>query len=492
MLRRLLPLLAVSVLAACSDDDGNADDDATSDVNVDAPTDAGEDANTTDAGADTVADAGTADTSDTTDVATDVAEDTAVPDAGPRPSLEEQIGDWTPPGDLSLPDALVPSGDEFMVVVIPDTQIYAQRFPETFDRHMRWIADHADAYRIVFVSHVGDVVQTASATNEWTVARAAYDWIDEADIPHGFSIGGHDTSVRDGRDFDSSCSPFPHIDCNSVDFIEHFGPARYADRDWFGGASPSGLSTYQRVAVDERELLFLHLPQDTPAAEVEWAGEVLDANPGAIAHLTTHRYLFDYRLTEELPSPLSLLTAGRFTPLTYTLGGQSLMYLDGLEADVLFRRLVKQHPNIWGVHCGHVDAEFRQQSVNDAGLPVHEVLVDFQDMADGGGGWLRLLRFRPSDRELDVITFSTETGELRRDGDGFEHSLEIVEYYRNAYGDDLRSFGLDDEELDQLLVDVATPGEFQDRYIESLYGEGQRDSLFTVELDLDAYADAGR
>jgi hypothetical protein len=45
------------------------------------------------------------------------------------------------------------------------------------------------------------------------------------------------------------------------------------------------------------DLLFLHLAHDTPRAEVDWAHEVLDANPGTLAHVTTHRYLFDYRLT---------------------------------------------------------------------------------------------------------------------------------------------------------------------------------------------------
>lgn len=484
MHRTLLVALALA-LVSCADDSASTTPDAGS-----ADAAVAEDSGARDAETETSDDVGVrdaeADTSDDATADADPPPDAVTPDL----PLEERIADWSPPGDLSLPPELVPTGDEFMVVVIPDTQIYAQRFPETFDRHMRWIAEHADEYRIVFVTHVGDVVQTASSDNEWVAARAAYDWIDDADIPHGFSIGGHDSSVRDGREFDNSCSPFAHIDCNSVDFIEHFGAPVYEGRDWFGGASPSGLSTYQRVEVDDRTLLFLHLPQDTPALEVEWAGEILDANPGAIAHLTTHRYLFDYRLTDVLPSPLSLLTAGRFTPLTYTLGGQTLMYIDGLEADVLFRRLIAQHPNIWGVHCGHVDAEFHQQSTNDAGLPVHEVLVDFQDMAGGGGGWLRLLRFRPADQRLDVITFSTETGEIRRDRDGFEHSVQIVANYREAYGDELARFGLDDDEIDQLLVEVATPGAFQDEYIESLYGTGQRDSLFTLELDLDAYAAA--
>ena len=61
-----------------------------------------------------------------------------------------------------------------------------------------------------------------------------------------------------------------------------------------------------------------------PRDEVDWAHGVLDAHPGTLAHLTTHRHLFDYRLTEALPAPLDLLPAGRFNSATYLLGDQGL------------------------------------------------------------------------------------------------------------------------------------------------------------------------
>lgn len=488
-------LLALSALSGCGDD---APADEPNAPALDATEADGSVADTSEP------DAGTTDAGDTADTTADIAvevdaelePDTELEDATdvspePEPPLEVQLEGWTPPGDLSLPPALVPEDGEFYVVIIPDSQIYSQRFPETLDGQMRWIAEHAEPYNIVFVSHVGDVVQTASELNEWEVARAAYDWIDDADIPHGFSIGGHDTSPGTG-DFDNSCSPFPRTDCASTNFMANFGPQRVDDRSWFAGASPSGRSTAQRIEVDGLPLLFLHLPQDTPTAEVEWAGEVLDANPDALAHLTTHRYLFDYRLTDYLPSPLPLLKAGRFSPLTYTLGGQSLMYLDGLEADVLFARLIRNRPNLWGVHCGHVDAEFWQQSTNAAGLPVTEILVDFQDMADGGGGWLRLLRFRPADNKIDVVTFSTLTGEIRRDGDGFEHSIEILDYYRTAYGGDLEQFGLTEADTEALLAQVLEEGPYREGYRASLYDGGQRDSLFTIDVDFSAYLEAAQ
>jgi len=418
-------------------------------------------------------------------------------DAGP-PAPDVEPGSvvdpaFEPPGDLSLPDWLVPGDGEFMVVVLPDTQIYAERFPATFDSQIRWIVDHADAYNIVFVSHVGDIVQTASAANEWQVARAAFDWLDDIDMPHGFSVAGHDVSSgRFGFEHDASCTTFTNLDCQATAFRENFGPQHYEDRTWYGGASPSEISSYQRVSAEGMDLLFLHLPQDPPRAEVEWAKEVLDANPGVLAHLTTHRYLFDYRLTEVMPRPLNILPSGRFNAATYTLGGQSLKYRTSLSADQLFEEVVEAHPNVWSVHCGHVDAEFRQRSTNAAGLPVYEILADFQDMADGGGGWLRVFVYRPGLDRVDVATFSTVTGELRANGDGLDHSIDILESYAHEAASFLRPFGLDEAEVARLLAELRSPTELRETYRASLYDAGRRDSRFWLPVDFDAYIDASR
>ncbi len=401
-------------------------------------------------------------------------------------------GDSQPqPGDL--PVDFVPVGDEFLVVLLPDTQIYARDFPASLELQLLWVAERAEQYRIVFVSHVGDVVHNASEQVEWDVARAAYSQLDDIDLPYGFAVGGHDTSspLYD-HPVDSSCSPFSSTDCTSADYLANFGPQHYQDRDWFGGASPSGRSSYQLVEAGGMSLLFMHLLQDTPEEELAWAGAVLDEHPGVLAHITTHRYLYDYRLTDFLPAPLNLLVGGRFGPATYMLGGQSLLFNTGLQASEFFDQLVAPHANVWAIHCGHVDGEFRQSASNSAGLPVHEILIDFQEMADGGGGWLRLLKFKPSHNQVESLTFSPASNAVRATGDGFLHSIDLLHRYREAYGADLVALGLDEVEMDQLLAEVSAPGPVQDGYYQSLYGSGTRDSRFTLDVNFSDYIASAR
>ncbi|HAN31061.1 MAG TPA: hypothetical protein DCQ06_05635 [Myxococcales bacterium] len=90
------------------------------------------------------------------------------------------------------------------------------------------------------------------------------------------------------------------------------------------------------------------------------------------------------------------------------------------------------------------------------------------------------------------MTISTETGQLRNNGDGFEHSIDIVQYYRKAYNSELEGLGLDLEMIDALIADIKNPGPSRDAYQASLYGAGDRDSRYSLQVNFQAYIDASK
>ena len=49
---------------------------------------------------------------------------------------------------------------------------------------------------------------------------------------------------------------------------------------------------------------------------------------------------------------------------------------------------------------GHYPGEGRRTDLNDCGQPVHQVLTDYQDRANGGDGWLRYFTFKPSENKI--------------------------------------------------------------------------------------------
>ncbi len=100
----------------------------------------------------------------------------------------------------------------------------------------------------------------------------------------------------------------------------------------------------------------------------------------------------------------------------------------GNSGDGIWEKLVRRAPNIFLVVSGHVLGVGRQVSVNEAGLPVHETLVDYQGLPNGGDGWLRIMRFIPSEDRIEVRAYSPLLDETMEDQ---EHTFSL-EYSMTA------------------------------------------------------------
>lgn len=392
--------------------------------------------------------------------------------------------------DTDETDDTVPGS--FSVVVIPDTQIYADRYPDTLLRHGEWILEHAEELDIRFVSHVGDIVNDGNSVAQWDAAKRAFSGLRDAGIPHGYSPANHDVGTWGtwSLDVDTSCMARPDekptLDCGMTNYKEAFGNHLVDQQPWFAGGSPSGQSSMQTLDAEGLKLAWIHLPMDPPEDEVAWAESMLDAHPDRLFTITTHRWMYDFRLTELAPAPLDLFLGGRWNAAVGLFAGNP-QYVDSVPVEEIYERLVSSRKNVWSVHCGHIDAEFRQESVNAAGLPVHEVLVDFQDYEDGGGGFLRVLTFTPDEDRVEVYTVSTETGEMRENGDGFDHAIDILDAYAGTAFNALESIGFETADIVTLLDQLKNDQAVRDDYYESLYGPGQRDSQFILDIPFDAY-----
>ncbi len=384
----------------------------------------------------------------------------------------------------------------FSVVALPDTQVYADVHPELFDSQTQWVADNAEELDIAYVAHLGDVVDNGPNERQWANARASLDLLAGAGMPYGIAMGNHDHMYSDyeyqyGADVDHSCSDtYSDIDCASEHYIEFAGPSFFEGVDWYGGSSPSGQSSWAALELHGFEWMFLHLAVDTPAQELSWAQGVLDEHADALVHLSTHRYLYDGRVVDLMPTMLHALLPGRFNALVYELV-DPLYYVDSATADELWEDFVAVNPNIYMVHCGHVDAEYHQHSENSAGLDVAEVLVDFQSYHDmGGNAWLHQLDYDLDAGTIHVRTYSPHLERYRENGEGLDASLELLQDALNMVGSYLESYGVDTEELTEQLEYWTTTEEGRQEYLDAAYGDGSRDSDFELEVDFEAFAGA--
>jgi len=321
----------------------------------------------------------------------------------------------------SAPDYVQRSASEFAfgatafsVIGLPDTQNYSSTYPQIFTAQTEWVVDQRASLDIRFISHYGDIVNNADQLVQWDRANISMGVLDEADMIYGVCPGNHDITA-------SGSSGQPYIPSN---YLSYFGPSRFAGKSWYGGSSPSGMSSYQYFSAGGVEFLSLHIECDTPVRELAWAQGVLDANRDRPVMLTTHRYLQD---AEDYTSGVPLVSSGRYPSVWY--GVEGTYTPDGIQSEEFFQWFIRKNPSIFMVQCGHFHEEFRQVSTNVAGLPVHEVLADFQDDPNGGDGWMRIMRFDTASNTIDIDTYSPTLAAIRTaDESDFTLSVPFASY----------------------------------------------------------------
>jgi len=263
--------------------------------------------------------------------------------------------------------------NDFTVVLLPDTQNYAEKFPETYLEQTAWISSRAQGDNIRFVIHLGDIVQTAEKVKEWQVADRAQKQL-EGVVPYSLTVGNHDMKHEGDR-----------VTRGTSMYNRYFPPSRFEKYAWYGGhMGTDNVNNFCFFEGGGMKFMVLSLEFAPGDQTLVWADEVVAAHRDRRVIVATHYYLRTEGRTKDV-KPYGL---------------------DGAGPDELWQRFVRKHANIFMVVCGHVVGVHHQSSVNDAGDTVHEILCDYQGEANGGDGWLQTLRFVPKEDKIYVDAYS--------------------------------------------------------------------------------------
>lgn len=277
----------------------------------------------------------------------------------------------------------------FSIVVLPDTQMYTaynspRNRPGIFESQTRWIVEQRDNENIVFVSHVGDVVNNGSAHSiEWERADSAMGRL-HGRVPYAVVPGNHDLNRVGSRSSGVSA------------FVKRYGRGRYSGMSWYGGSSSNQVNHFQRFQAGSWTFLHLALDLEAPNSALEWAQQVINANRGLPTIVSTHSYQND--------------SSGR----------PSYSQFRGNAGETIWQKFIKPNPQIFVVVNGHFhkrDGERHQVSYNSRGLPVFEMQSNYQHYPDGGQGYLRIIRVDPSASSISVRSYSPWLNRFVTDGD---------------------------------------------------------------------------
>ncbi len=196
-------------------------------------------------------------------------------------------------------------------------------------------------------------------------------------VPYGMGPGNHDepTSL----------------------YNQYFPYTRYQGLPWYGGHYQNlNDDNYQLFSAGGMDFVIIHLDFCPSAAVLAWADSILKLYPNRIGMMTTHGYLGE--------------------------GAARNVHVCG-ATQYIWDSLAVPNPNLHFMLSGHVSAEARRTDTL-YGHPVFQMLADYQDRANGGEGWLRILRFVPAENKVYVQTYSPSLNRYESDADS-EFTLDF-------------------------------------------------------------------
>lgn len=281
----------------------------------------------------------------------------------------------------------------FSIVVLPDTQLYSEKFPKLFMAQTRWIAENQKERNIACVLHLGDVTNRNTPA-EWENATKAMNQLDGV-VPYFLVPGNHDYSDN-GSCNDRICG-----------LTAAFPVAKFEDLPTFGGVydrEPDRLeNSFHLFSAGDRDFLSLCLEFGPRKDVVRWANEIVSNHKNRAVILTTHAYIYfdDSRYDWTKYGPKQ-----NWNPHNY--GVAKSTDDDVCDGEELWNSLVSKHENFIMTLNGHVlgDGLGRMVSQTPAKRDIHQMLVNFQMRPQGGDGWLRLLEFHSDGKTVDICDYS--------------------------------------------------------------------------------------
>lgn len=304
--------------------------------------------------------------------------------------LAEVLVQVVPRADSPFDDApglANPSDYDTAIGHITDTQYYSEAYPAVYASEVAWLAANADARKIGFVTHTGDLIQNwvdpdqreDRARREFVVASGMQAVLDAAGVPNSVLPGNHDNKRGVSNDL----------------FNDYFGPERYLSEPWYGAPIAEGdnSASWSSFEAAGARFVMISLPYAYGEREVAWAEGVVEAHPDANVIVSTHEHL-----TPASPEA----DAERSTTSRWVSHG-----------DLLWKRVIAPHRNVVIVLSGHfhgLGAVVTEDAGGIAGHTVIEALADYQEFRTPTGeratGFQRLLQLDLAAGMLAVDTFS--------------------------------------------------------------------------------------
>ncbi len=294
------------------------------------------------------------------------------------------------------------------IVLLPDTQTYAEKYPQVLDSQINWIVK--EQKNIDFILQQGDLTQNNN-DKEWKIIRNAFDKIDGVK-PFILAAGNHDMGSADGKFADVR---------NTTLFNQYFPVSYFAKQKEFGGNFEPGKSenSYFLINAGQVKWLIISLEFGPRNVVLAWADGIVKKYADRTVIINTHSYMYSDNTRQGL--------GDNWRPQNYGVGkdtGENAVN----DGEQIWEKLVKENPTIRFVFSGHIlnGGVGTLMSENTNGDTVYQMLANYQEGVKGsvmgGNGWLRTIKINHKSQTISVKTYSPYLNEFMTDP---AHQFEI-------------------------------------------------------------------
>jgi 3',5'-cyclic AMP phosphodiesterase CpdA len=287
------------------------------------------------------------------------------------------------------------------IILLPDTQTYAEKFPEVLDSQINFILK--EQKNISFVLQQGDLTQNNN-DNEWGIIKAAFSKLDNK-VPYVLAAGNHDMGSAPGKFADVR---------NSTLFNQYFLFSQMSRLPLFGGAFEQNKidNSFYLAQTGKIKWLIITLEFGPRNEVLNWANNIVRQHPDRTVIINTHSYMYSDS-TRQGPGD-------NWRPQAYGVGkdsGDSSVN----DGEQIWEKLVNSHPNIRFVFSGQVlnTGVGTLASIKDHGYLVYQMLANYQEgvkgSIKGGNGWLRIVDMDFKKKTLTVSTYSPYINQFTND-----------------------------------------------------------------------------
>lgn len=256
--------------------------------------------------------------------------------------------------------------NNFIIVVLPDTQNYAEFYPEINNSQCEWIVANKD--NIDMVIHLGDLVNNSSVTAQWDVADTCMHKI-YGEVPILIIPGNHEGNLQNYNVY------FPYTELDTMDY--------------WGGYFPDTAmyNSYGFAVKGSDSLLILGMQWCPDSSAIDWADSVLDMYSHLPTVFFTHNFLY---LDGERSDTVN---CGVTCSISKHAGKQ------------IWECLMYNRTNIFLIISGHYAGIAKRLDFID-GYPCYQVLKDYQGGNRGGDGWLDIITVNYQMNRIDIDVYS--------------------------------------------------------------------------------------